>query len=356
MRILALDIGSGTEDVLLYDDSRELENCVKMVLPSPSLLYSKKVRYLTKLKSDIFIRGQTIGGGRFVEALKRHLSKGFRVFMTERVAYSVRNNLDEVRAQGFRIVPTEDEPSDFEGEILEVEEVNLGRLRTFLDYFEEDISDVAVSAVAVQDHGAAQSNVSNRRFRIDEMRRRLTDHPELESLAYRSDEIPNHFIRMNAAISASRSQLPEAEPVVMDTSIAAILGCLEDPNVKNVRTVMTANIGNEHVTASIISKRRVLALLEHHTSLLTAPKLESTIRNFVKGKVRDDVVFAEGGHGAFYLQEAARLPRIDLLVVTGPHRARLKGTRLTTCFAAPGGDMMMTGPMGLVKASRFKVK
>ncbi len=356
MRILALDIGSGTEDVLLYDDSREIENCVKMVLPSPSLVYSKKVRYLTKLKLDLFIRGQTIGGGRFVEALKKHLSKGLRVFMTERVAYSVRNNLDEVRAQGFQIVSGEDQPHDFKGEILEVEEVNLSRLQTFLDYFEEDISDVEVSAVAVQDHGAAQPSVSNRRFRIDEMRRRLTNHPELESLAYRIDEVPNHFIRMNSAIKASKSQLPEAEPIVMDTSIAAILGCLEDPKVKDFRTVLTANIGNEHVTASIISKRRVLALLEHHTSLLTAPKLESTIRNFIKGKVKDETVFAEGGHGAFYLQEAARLPRIDILVVTGPHRARLKETRLTTYFAAPGGDMMMTGPMGLVKAASFKFK
>ena len=32
MKILAIDIGAGTEDVLLYDDTkRSIENCIKMV-------------------------------------------------------------------------------------------------------------------------------------------------------------------------------------------------------------------------------------------------------------------------------------------------------------------------------------
>ena len=32
MKILAIDIGAGTEDVLLYDDEKSsVENCIKMV-------------------------------------------------------------------------------------------------------------------------------------------------------------------------------------------------------------------------------------------------------------------------------------------------------------------------------------
>lgn len=38
MRILALDIGTSAQDILLFDSSQNLENCVKMVMPSPTVL------------------------------------------------------------------------------------------------------------------------------------------------------------------------------------------------------------------------------------------------------------------------------------------------------------------------------
>lgn len=355
MRILALDIGSGTEDVLVYDDSRTTENCVKMVLPSPSLVYSKRVSYFTKLRSDLFVRGDTIGGGQFVQALKRHLNNGLRVFITERAAYSVRNKLDEVRADGFQIVSWEDPPPDFEGETLDIQEVNISRLQAFLGRFEEDVSDLAAVAVAVQDHGVPENNLSNRRFRIDSIRKKLIDRPRLESLAYSDDEIPEQFIRMKSAARVARSQLPEIPIFLMDTSIAAILGCLEDPKVRSARTTLLANIGNEHVTAAIVSRRRVLAMLEHHTSLIGPTRLEALLKAFIKRKVEDDMVFKEGGHGAFYTQESGRTSKIDIVAVTGPNRARLQRSQINPYFAAPGGDMMMTGPMGLVRATKTRL-
>jgi len=33
MRILAVDIGTGTQDILLFDSSKRVENCVKMIMP-----------------------------------------------------------------------------------------------------------------------------------------------------------------------------------------------------------------------------------------------------------------------------------------------------------------------------------
>ena len=355
MRILALDIGSGTEDILLYDGSKEIENCIKIVLPSPSLVYSRKIRYFTKLRSDLFIKGGPIGGGRFTESLRRHLKTGSKIIMTKDAAYSVRNNLEEVRARDIQVIEGENPPQDFKGETLEIKEVNITELEDFLSQFEEDVSDVDAAAIAVQDHGIPKDKQSNRRFRIEEMRKKLSDNPELESLAYRADEIPTHFIRMKAAAKAISSQIPAAQPIVMDTSAAAILGCLEDPKVKRSGTVLTANIGNEHVTASIISRGRVLALLEHHTELLIPEELGSLLKAFTKGKVKGDSVFDEGGHGAFYLRDPAKIPRVDTLTVTGPNRIRLQKTRLKIHLAAPGGDMMMTGPIGLVKATKAKL-
>jgi uncharacterized protein (DUF1786 family) len=43
------------------------------------------------------VKGDVIGGGSFAVALRKHLEKRLRVFMTENAAYTVRNNLDEVR-------------------------------------------------------------------------------------------------------------------------------------------------------------------------------------------------------------------------------------------------------------------
>ena len=128
MRILALDIGSGTEDVLLYDDSKEVENCIKIVLPSPSLVYSRKICYFTKLRSDLFIKGGPIGGGRFTESLRRHLKTGSKIIMTKDAAYSVRNNLEEVRARDIPVIEGENPPQDFKGETLEIKEVNIAEL------------------------------------------------------------------------------------------------------------------------------------------------------------------------------------------------------------------------------------
>jgi hypothetical protein len=42
------------------------------------------------------------------------------------------------------------------------------------------------------------------------------------------------------------------------------------------------------------------------------------------------------------------------VVVTGPNRDLFRGTSLDFVFAAPGGNTMMTGPMGLIKAARFR--
>ena len=41
MKLLAVDIGVGTEDILLYDDAQSrLENCVKRVLPALTQVYA----------------------------------------------------------------------------------------------------------------------------------------------------------------------------------------------------------------------------------------------------------------------------------------------------------------------------
>ncbi|MGQ9543582.1 MAG: DUF1786 family protein [Candidatus Bathyarchaeia archaeon] len=352
MKILVLDIGSGTEDILLHDDSRDLENCIKMVLPSPSIVYAGKVRCCTELRRSLFVRGDTIGGGGFVEALKRHLDEGLGVTMTVEAGYSVRNSLEEVRRMGIRIICEEYPPRGFEGEVLQVREVNIDEVKSFLNFFGEDLSDIYAVGIGVQDHGASPAGTSNRKFRMIEMERRLRENPTLEGLVYKGDEVPNHHVRMRSAARRARNQLPKAKLFIMDTSIASILGCLQDPKVREAETVLTVNIGNEHFTVSIVSEGEVLGLLEHHTHMLTPTRLEGLLTRFMEGRVDGESILDEGGHGAFYTRKLDATPKVEVIAVTGPNRARICETRLQAYFAAPGGDVMMTGPIGLVEAVR----
>ena len=357
MKILALDIGAGTEDVLLYDDRKKsIENCIKIVLPSPSQVFAEKVRKATRLYKNIFVRGDIIGGGAFVFALRNHVENGLRVIMTENAAYTVRNDLNEVRDLGIKITTEENEFEAFKGESLTIEEVNLVKLQNFLSEFDETLSDVDVVAIAVQDHGVFPKGMSNRRFRIQKMKGLLKGNPRPENLAFTEEEIPQYFLRMKSAALVSKRQLPKAKVLLMDTSPAAILGCLVDPVVEKADPVLAVNVGNGHTMAAIISKGKIVGVMEHHTRLLNPQKIERLLVTFVDGKLSDEEVFKDNGHGLFFLAEPLGFSRIEMVAATGPNRNILAKTNLSVHFATPAGDVMMTGPMGLVEATQRKFK
>lgn len=357
MKILAIDIGAGTEDILLYDDQKKsVENCVKMVLPSPSLVFAAKVNEATRLYKDLFIKGDIIGGGAFSFALREHVEKGLRVLMTEKTAYTVRNDLDEVRELGIEVVKGEDESASFKGDILAIEEVNLGQLQAFLTEFGETLSDVDVVAIAVQDHGVFPKGASNRKFRIQKMKELLKQNPSPESLAFREDEIPPCYLRMKSAAEASRRQLPNANVLIMDTAPAAILGCLKNPAVEEADPVLAVNVGNGHTMAAIIKKGKIVGVMEHHTRLLNPQKIQRLLVDFSDGKLTDEEVFKNNGHGLFFLSKPPGFSKIESVAATGPNRNILSKTNLAVHFATPAGDVMMTGPIGLVEATKRKFK
>jgi len=352
MKILAIDIGAGTEDVLLYDDEkRSVENCIKMVLPSPCQVFAAQVRAATRHCMDLFVKGDTIGGGPLAHALKRHIEAGLRVYMTEKAAYTVRNSLDQVKEMGIEIAQ-DSGPENFEGETIILEEVNIEKLHGLLKFFGEPFLDIDVVAIAVQDHGVFPEEMSNRRFRINKMRELLEKNPKPEAFAYMENEIPACYPRMRSAVHASKRQLPNARVVVMDTSPDAILGCLMDPAVENADPILAVNVGNGHTMAAIVSKGEVTAVLEHHTRLLNSQKMEKLLKDFADGKLSNEEVFEDNGHGMFYLKKPPDYAKIEKVVVTGPNRKILAETNLPVHFATPAGDVMMSGPIGLVEATK----
>ena len=78
--------------------------------------------------------------------------------------------------------------------------------------------------------------------------------------------------------------------------------------------------------------------------------------NFADGKLSDEEVFKDNGHGLFFLAKPPDFSKIDKVAATGPNRNILAKTNLSVHFAAPAGDVMMTGPIGLLEATKRKFK
>jgi uncharacterized protein (DUF1786 family) len=63
-------------------------------------------------------------------------------------------------------------------------------------------------------------------------------------------------------------------------------------------------------------------------------------------ELEDGEVFADGGHGCFYL---GSLGAPGELIVTGPNRRLVESSGLRFRYAYPLGDAMMSGPAGMIR-------
>ncbi len=350
MKILAIDIGAGTQDILLFDSEKQLENCIKMVLPSPSPLLAARVASLRDTGRDLFMGGHTVGGGSLARAIKKHISSGRRVYMSTPAVYTVRNNLEDVAALGVEI--REEPPPGFDGAVLYADELDLSPLKALMEPLGEDLDGIAAAAVAVQDHGSYASGESNRKTRLSHMQRRLEENADPLALSYLADEIPEAFPRMASAASRLREQLSCELMLIMDTAPAAAAGCLSDPLVASRAegNLLAINAGNGHTLACLLKAGEVTGLLEHHTKRLQPVPFGSYLRSFCNGEARDGDEYMASGHGLFYIGEPPGMEAVDMIAITGPNRELLEGSGLDFHYPSPGGDMMMTGPMGLVAA------
>jgi len=340
MKILAIDIGAGTQDILLFDSAKKIENCISLVLPTPSKFLAEKLK---SVENHVYIYGDTIGGGSLIRAILSHLKKGYRVVMQESAAYSIRNDLDEVKSMGIEVG---NGPLGDHFQTLEIREIDLFLLENFLSRFGENLQ-VDVIAIAVQDHGVAPKGVSDRAFRFQQMEAMLKKDRRPETFCFAEDSIPSYYLRMNSAVKAVRRS-STAPIVVMDTSLSAILGCMEEVSGPS----LIVNVGNGHTIAALVADGKMDGLYEHHTHELTPERLEHDLRLFARGELDGRKIFEENGHGAVTLRP--HKGEVEIFV-TGPNRDLFKGTGMRFTYAAPGGNTMMTGPMGLVRAALYRV-
>ncbi len=350
MQVLAVDVGTGTQDVFLFRSGLSVENGFKLVLPSPTMIVRQRLLEAARCRQDIVLSGVTMGGGPSqwgVETLRR---TGGRVFATPDAARSFDDDLEEVRRRlGVEIV-SEDEAARLSGVMrIVLGDFDFAALERAFALFGVELRPAAV-AVAVFDHGAAPLGISDRQFRFDYLEARLQAENRLTAFAYRAQEIPEFLTRMQAV--AVRATPLDCPLVVMDTAPAAILGASFDPCVGRQARRAMVNVGNFHTLGFRLGPEGIEGLFEHHTGLLDRERLEGLVERLAAGTLTRHEVFEDYGHGALVFDHPPlRLDGPDFgVVVTGPRRDLLAGSSLRPHFAVPFGDMMLSGCFGLLAA------
>ncbi len=348
MKILAIDVGTGTQDILLFDSETQVENCLQLIMPSPTVLVARQIRDATARGEDVLLTGTIMGGGPSSWAADDHLRGGRQVFATPSAAKSFNDDLAEVEKSGIRVV-SEDEARRLEMRRIpmrriEMRDVDLDALGRAFAAFGVNLQFDAL-AIAVFDHGNAPPGYSDRLFRFEFLAERIQALNSPAAFAFMREAIPERLTRMRAVADSVRVDAPV---LIMDTAPAAILGAMEDDRVRAHRTAIIANVGNFHTLAFRFDDGTITGIFEHHTGELKPEQLERFIEQLANGTLTHDAVYHSQGHGALLLNTSA-IP-LDFLAVVGPRRGVLARSRFHPYFATPYGDMMLGGCFGLVRA------
>jgi len=377
VKILCVDVGTGTQDILLYDSRKEIENCLKMVMPSPTLRVAQHVKEATRRGEAIILTGVMMGGGPSHWAVLDHVRTGHKVYATSEAARTFDDELDKVERMGIRVV------SDEEAHQLDEDEERTIVLRDF-DYamiqagfaaFGVDLDPDGL-ALAVFDHGNAPAGYSDRQFRFDYLEQRIRAENRLSAFAHLRGDVPDHLTRLKA-VEASAADF-DGEVMLMDTAPAAVLGALLDPAVSAHPQAIVCNVGNFHTLAfrlgphsaeaapsaaspwdtprdqragepdPLAKNGNVEGVFEHHTGELTREQLDGFIAKMMTGSLEHREVFDSMGHGALMFDRAPVTDRF--VAVVGPRRSLMRDSSHHPYFAVPLGDMMIAGCFGLLRA------
>jgi uncharacterized protein (DUF1786 family) len=356
MKILCVDVGTGTQDILLFDTQLHPENSFKLVVPSPTMMVRRKLQAATRSKVPILLTGVTMGGGPSHWAAEDHLKAGGKLFATPTAARSFNDDLDYLQESGIQIV-SEDEANRLPKDVVRVElrDFDFGAIHRALAEFGVSLANLDAVAVAVFDHGNAPPEVSDRKFRFDYIAERVAVNPKLSSFAFKAENIPRIMTRMQSVAASARDV--DAPLLLMDTAPAAVAGALLDPMVNGRSSLMVANIGNLHTLAFRMREDGIEGTFEHHTGMLDEEKLTGLLRELAAGTLKNEDVFMDQGHGALIVKQPPFvIPENDYgVVITGPRRSMMQNSPLRPYFATPYGDMMVAGCFGLLTAVADKL-
>jgi len=359
LRILAVDVGTGTQDILFFESGKTIENCFKMVMPSPTVIVAERIKRATERGQPLLLTGVTMGGGPCHWAARDHALAGYAVAVTAEAGSTFDDDLALVEKMGFEIIDDAEAARRAENPALvqiELQDFDARAIISALRAFDVDPR-VDALAIAAFDHGAAPPGYSDRRFRFDFIAKTVKREPVPSAFAYLAEEIPSSLTRLQAIAKSTASYLrlsssdEQAHLLLMDTGSAAAMGALEDPRVRNQEDSLLCNIGNFHTLAFHLVGGRIEGIFEHHTGEITQAQLEDMLVKLAEGTLTNEEVFTTSGHGALVLRQSEFNGNVfPFLAVTGPRRALLRSSKLNPYEATPYGDMMLAGCFGLLRA------
>lgn len=336
-RMIAIDVGAGTQDVLIYESGKPYENLVKLVLPSRTQIVGQRIRAVTAAGAPLHLAGTVMGGGASSDAVRDHLAAGLPVSATPAAARTMHNDLGRVEAMGITL--RDDAPSG--ASVVELSDIDVEGLRDGLARFDVELPEAA--AIAVQDHGYRPGS-GNNEVRFEYLQSLIENGGRLEEMIFRTP--PAEMTRM----AAVQECWPGAWS--MDTGAAAVMGVLGDPAVAEAANgpgAILVNVGNMHTFATLVRQGRLYGLFEHHTGGIDAPTIVRLVDG-LRNATLDPATFRTDfdGHGAAFDEDYRSLEPFQFVAITGPNRRIARG--LGYHEAAPHGDMMLTGSFGLVDA------
>jgi len=359
MKILTVDIGTGTQDIFLYDSYLDIENGFKLILPSPTMMIHRRVKQALETRTPLLLTGHQMGGGPSAWAIEEAARAGIPVYMTPGAATTLNDELEKVESLGIKII-SDDEARHFSSEVyhLDLRDFDFPAISKTFQEYGVSLHDLEAIAVAVFDHGNAPAGVSDRQFRFDYLDERIRSRNSLSAFAFLSSDIPKIMTRLQS-VADSAGKLP-CPLVVMDTAPAAVLGAGFDSVVAIRKQKIVCNIGNFHTLAFRLGEKGIEGVFEHHTGEIDLGKLESLLQKLANSSLKHEDVFNDMGHGALmYSEEKFEFGKEGFdVVVTGPRRSLFNRQSilenrksLRPYFATPFGDMMIAGCFGLLAAT-----
>lgn len=345
-RFLLVDIGAGTMDVLYYDSSSPQH--YKAVVKSPVQTVAAQA---AALPGDLLVTGVEMGGGPITEILRERAARD-EVVASVSAAATLSHSLEQVRAWGLRVVEdaaAEELKTHPRYAHLSLADLDAGHLERIVTSFGVPFEFDAVG-VCAQDHGLPPPGVSHLVFRHEITRKVLDRKPCPDALLYRGDDVPAELNRLRS-IALSAGQLPTAEVFVMDSGMAAILGASVDILAQSMTDFLVLDIATSHTVGAALTGGELAGFFEYHTRDITRRRLESLLCDLADGKLTNQAILQEGGHGA-YVRRAIGFKAAEIILATGPKRRLLETSKLQVTFGAPWGDNMMTGTVGLLEAIR----
>ncbi len=335
--LLLLDIGSGTQDVVLALAHMSPENWPQFVLPSPAKIIAQKIQSLTACSKDVWLYGHNMGGG-FFRAVLAHIKAGHKVYCTLEAAAAIHDSIERVQSYGIEIR----ESAPYGAVPVQLADYDPAFWEGFLRQWSLPMPHQVLAAV--QDHGVHEQG--NRLGRMKAWRALL------ESSAQPEDWLYTHVAEQCPQCTRLETLQKLTGGPVADTGTAAVLGMFCAPEVlaRSQREGITViNVGNSHTVAMLVYKGKVSGIFEHHTGQQPLQAFLHDLQEFRLGWLPDEEVRASGGHGTVFGHRDAAAGSFAPTFIIGPRRELLRGQGQ---FVAPYGQMMLAGCFGLLRAAK----